>query len=154
MDWFLFFAALAISLTGLATMRSFSADNSFFDKQIIWICAAVMVFFASSLVDYSFLRHTSIIAVLYGVVAVLLMLVLSFGALVKGAQNRFNLGFFAAQPADPAKLILVIVLAKYFARRHVEIAHVKHILISGIYAFVLFALVFLQPDMGSGIIIA
>lgn len=153
-DWFLFFAALAISLAGLATMRSFSTDNAFFERQIIWIVAAVCVFFVSCVFDYGFLRHTSIISALYAIVVALLLLVLSFGALVKGAQNRFNLGFFAAQPADPAKLILVILLAKYFARRHVEIAHVKHIIVSGIYAFILFALVFFQPDLGSGIIIA
>jgi rod shape determining protein RodA len=81
-------------------------------------------------------------------------LVLSFGALVKGAQNRFDLFFFAAQPGEPAKLVLVAILAKYFARRHIEIAYVRHILISGAYAFVPFCLVFLQPDLGSGIIIA
>ena len=44
-------------------------------------------------------------------------------------------------------------MAKYFSRRHIEIANLRHILISGFYAFVLFLLVFLQPDFGSAIII-
>lgn len=153
-DWFLFAAALAISLLGLATMHSSSADNAFFDKQTIWISLAVGVFLISSMFEYRFLRRTQILAAVYACVVFLLVLVLSFGALVKGAQNRFNLGLFALQPADPAKLILVAILAKYFARRHVEIASIKHILISGAYAFILFCLVFLQPDLGSGIIIA
>jgi rod shape determining protein RodA len=87
-------------------------------------------------------------------IIVLLAMVLSFGAIVKGGQNRFNLGLFALQPADPAKLILVMMLAKYFARRHIEIAHIRHILVSGAYSFILFILVFLQPDLGSGIIVA
>src|SRR5262249_40956518 len=115
---------------------------------------AVGVFLVSSMFEYRFLRRTQVLATTYGIILMLLILVLSFGALVKGAQNRFNLGFFALQPADPAKLILVAVLAKYFARRHVEIANYRHILISGAYAFLLFVLVFLQPDLGSGIIVA
>jgi rod shape determining protein RodA len=57
------------------------------------------------------------------------------------------------EPVDPIKLVLVLILAKYFSRRHIDIANVKHILISGLYAFILFTLVFLQPDFGSAMII-
>ena len=152
-DWALLTSALALSLLGLATMYSFSAGNTFFEKQAIWIAFSLAVFFVASMFDYGFLRRTAVVAGLYAWMVALLVLVLSFGALVKGAQNRFNLGAFALQPSDPAKLILVAMLAKYFARRHIEIAHIKHVLLSGAYAFVLFALVFFEPDLGSGIII-
>jgi rod shape determining protein RodA len=153
-DWYLIAAALAVSLLGLATMRSFSAENAFFEKQSIWIAIAFAVFLVSSQIDYSFLRRTQILSALYVGTIALLVLVLFFGALVKGAQNRFDLGFLSLQPSDPGKVLLVALLAKYFARRHIEIAHMRHILVSGAYAFVLFCLVFLQPDLGSGIIIA
>ena len=152
-DPFLFLSALAISLGGLVTMHSFSAENSFFDKQIIWICLSIVVFFAASVPEYGFLRRTPIITALFAMTALLLVLVFFFGSVVKGAQERFNLGFFAVQPSDPAKLLLVLVLAKYFARRHIEIAHIRHILVSGAYASVLFVLVFFQPDFGSALII-
>jgi rod shape determining protein RodA len=153
-DFFLFAAALSISLLGLFTMRSFSAQNDFFDKQIIWICVAVIAFFVASLPDYSFLRRTQVLSGLYMFIIFILALIFVFGSVVKGAQNRFDLGLFFVQPADPAKLILVAVLAKYFARRHVEIKHYRHIIVSGVYALVLFVLVFLQPDFGSALIIA
>lgn len=153
-DWFLFAAVLAISCLGLATMRSFSAQNDFFDRQIIWICIAVIVFFAASLPDYSFLKRTQVLSSLYAIIIFALTLIFVFGSVVKGAQNRFNLGLFFVQPADPAKLILVAVLAKYFARRHIEIKHYRHILVSGAYAGTLFVLVLLQPDFGSALIIA
>lgn len=152
-DWFLLAAALAVSILGLVTMHSFPSQNSFFDKQAVWICVALAVFFIASIPDYGFLKRSSVVATLYIVVIALLGLVLVFGAVVKGAQNRFDLGLFALQPADPAKLILVLVLAKYFARRHVEIAHVRHIVVSGAYAFLMFVFVFFQPDFGSALII-
>src|SRR3954463_12882782 len=94
-DWFLFSAALAISLLGLATMHSFNADNTFFEHQVIWIALATGVFLISSMFEYRFLRRTQILTAIFGIVLFLLILVLSFGALVKGAQNRFDLGFFA-----------------------------------------------------------
>jgi rod shape determining protein RodA len=51
------------------------------------------------------------------------------------------------------KLVVILMLAKYFSRRHVEINNFKHIFISGIYALIPFLLVFFQPDFGSAIII-
>ncbi|MCR4325501.1 MAG: rod shape-determining protein RodA [Patescibacteria group bacterium] len=153
-DWFLLAAAVSISLLGLATMHSFSAENAFFDRQIIWICVALGAFFIASLPDYSFLRRTPVVIGLYVLVVTLLSLVFFFSPIVKGAQNRFSLGFFSVQPSDPAKLLLVMVLAKYFALRHIEIKHIRHILVSGGYAFALFVLIFFQPDLGSAIIIA
>ena len=153
-DWFLLLGAISISLLGLATMHSFSSENVFFDRQIIWISLAVVVFIFASLPNYSFMRRTPILMGLFLTVLVLLFGVLTFGAVVKGATNRFNLGFFAVQPSDPAKLLLIFILAKYFARRHIEIRHIRHILVSGAYAFLLFVLVFFQPDLGSAIIIA
>jgi len=153
-DWFLFASALTVSLLGLATMHSFSGDNAYFEKQVVWIGIAVVVFFVASIPEYRFLRRTPVVVTLFAGIILLLALVFLFGTIVKGAQNRFYLGLFAVQPVDLAKLALVILLAKYFARRHIEIAHIRHILISGAYSFVIFALVFFQPDLGSAIIIA
>jgi rod shape determining protein RodA len=44
-------------------------------------------------------------------------------------------------------------LAKYFSRRHIEIRNVRHIIVSGFYAFVMFALILVQPDLGSALIV-
>jgi rod shape determining protein RodA len=152
-DWPLFISAIAISLAGLVTMNSFVSENSFFERQILWIVLSIIVFLIASHFDYRFLRRSITVTIIFGVTVLLLLLLFVFGDIVKGAQSRFDFGLFAIQPAEIAKLVLIVLLAKYFARRHIEIAHVRHILVSGAYAFVLFALVFLQPDFGSAIII-
>jgi len=152
-DWWILGALVPIIGAGLVTMNSFVSENYFFEKQVLSISIALGVFFIISFIDFRFLRRTSVIVVLFSVIAALLIALFAFGQTFKGAQSWFTLGSFAFQPADFAKLILVFVLAKYFARRHIEIAHVRHILVSGLYAFIFFALVFLQPDFGSAVII-
>lgn len=152
-DWYILAAAVAISLLGLVTMRSFVADHAFFERQLVWIAISVIAFLLASLIDYSFLRRTPIVVGLFVATTGLLALIYVFGTIVLGSQNRFDLGFLAFQPSDPAKLVLAIVLAKYFARRHIEIKHIRHILVSGAYAFLICLLVFFQPDFGSAIII-
>ena len=98
------------------------------------------------------MRNTSVLLVLYGLI-ILVLLALFLGKTTAGVHGWFDFGAFSFQPADIAKVILVLVLAKYFSRRHVEIAHYKHIFISGLYTFCIFVLVALQPDFGSAIII-
>ncbi len=153
-DWVLLIPVFLLVGAGLVTMNAFdSGDNYFFANQRMWILLSVCIMFLLSFVDFRFLRKTSVIVTLYSATVLLLLLLFLAGEITLGAQSRFDFGIFAVQPSDPAKLVLIFLLAKYFSRRHVEIAHIKHILISGFYTLLLFVLVLLQPDFGSAIII-
>ncbi len=152
-DWILFFAILPLLGAGLITMNSFTGENYFFEKQIVWIMVSVGWFFFLSFFDFRFLRRTGVLVTLFLAAMALLLVLLGMGQITKGAQSWFDLGAFSFQPSDPIKVLVILILAKYFSRRHVEIAHVKHIIVSGMYAFIPFILVFLQPDFGSAIII-
>jgi len=152
-DWVAFSCAIALSLLGLVTMDSLSAQNPFFVRQIIWIVLGVGVFFAARGADWRFLRRSGVAASLYALACALLFSLFIVGHVVKGAQSWFNFGLFAFEPAELANLALIVVLAKYFSRRHIEIANIRHVLVSGFYALVLFVVVALQPDFGGSLII-
>jgi len=153
MDWLLFAAILPLIGAGLATMNSFAGDNFLFQKQLISVSVALIVFFVFSFIDFRFLRRTSIITTLYAGVCGLLALLFIIGHVSKGAQSWFRLGVFGFEPADMAKLVLILLMAKYFSRRHIEIANIRHIFVSGFYAGAMFLLVLLQPDLGLAFII-
>jgi rod shape determining protein RodA len=152
-DWTLLLATVPIIGAGLVTMYRFTGENAYFERQVVWVAVAVTIAFILAQMDFRFFRKTVWVTLLYLLGVGALSLVLMFGSVFKGAQGWFNLGLFAVQPADPMKLIVILVLAKYFSRRHIEIANVKHIVISGIYAFIPFFLALRQPDFGSAIII-
>ncbi|MEY3784448.1 MAG: rod shape-determining protein RodA, rod shape determining protein RodA [Candidatus Parcubacteria bacterium] len=152
-DATLFFSVLGLSLMGLVTMYSHVGDNGFFDRQILWITIATIALFLAMIPDYRFLRIGNTAFYLYVATVFFLVLVLVIGEITLGAQSRFDFGFFSLQPSDPAKLVLIIVLAKYFAKRHELIGDFSHIIISGLYAMGVFGLVFIQPDFGSAIIL-
>ncbi|HEY0220645.1 MAG TPA: rod shape-determining protein RodA [Candidatus Paceibacterota bacterium] len=157
-DWILFVAVILICLAGLFTMNSFSGDSGgpdsrFFNRQVVWVLISVFVFVVTSNIDWSFLKNTRVITILFALSVGLLSLLFAIGSVFKGAQSWFDLGVFSFQPIDPIKLVIILILAKYFSRRHIEIANIRHILVSGFYVFVIFLLVFLQPDFGSAIII-
>ena len=152
-DWLLVVFILPILFFGLVTMKSFTEDTPFFSRQLIWILLSFLIFFFLSFIDFRFLKRTEVLVTIFGIFSGLLILLFVAGHVANGAQSWFSFGGFSFQPADMMKLVVILMLAKYFSRRHVEIDNFKHIFISGLYAFVPFLLVFLQPDFGSAIII-
>jgi rod shape determining protein RodA len=90
---------------------------------------------------------------LYLVLIVPLLFLLVLGTAVKGAKSWLSFGSLGIQPIELAKLALIVALAKYFSRRHIEIKNLRHILVSGAYAGLVFVLVALQPDLGGAIIV-
>lgn len=152
-DWWLISSVFLLTLLGLVTMYTFDGDNSYFQKQVWWIIIATCGMTLAIIPDYRFLRNGNTTFYIYLNILFLLFLVLFVGATVKGAQSRFDLFFFSLQPSDPAKLVLIAVLAKYFSKRHELIGDFKHIIISGAYALLIIGLVFIQPDFGSAMIL-
>lgn len=152
-DWVLLSASFAIVFFGLVTMNAFTGENLFFEKQLVSFVVAIVAFFIATRVDTDMLKRTNVLVTLFIIMSVLLVVLFGLGHIAKGAQSWFKLGTFAFQPADAMKLLLILILAKYFSRRHVEIAHFRHIIVSGVYALIPFFLVLLQPDFGSAMIL-
>lgn len=153
-DWILLGAAAALCGLGLITMSSFEATDPFFFRQLIWIAVGMAVFFGASIVDWRFLRRSGVSAGFYGAMLVPLILLVLLGHAVKGAKSWIAIGTLGIEPAEFVNLALIILLAKYFSRRHIEIANFRHILVSGVYAGLVFVLVAVQPDFGGAIIVA
>lgn len=151
-DWALFCSILPLLSAGLVTMRSFTEPNDFFSRQLVWIAVSFALFFTASFIDWRFLRRSDVLFLLFAAICALLSGLFLLGK-IRGVHGWFTFGLFSFQPVEPAKLVLVLVLAKYFSRRHIEIANIRHILVSGFYAFVLFSLVLLQPDFGGAMVI-
>jgi rod shape determining protein RodA len=149
----LFISMLFVLIAGLLTMSSFEGNDAYFWKQGLFILVSLGAFLFASAFEYRFLKQTRVVILIYSVLLGILSLLFVLGKVSKGAQSWFHLGGFSFQPSDLMKLALIIVLAKYFSRRHIEIANIRHIIVSGIYAFIPFVLVVLQPDFGSAMVL-
>jgi len=152
-DWLLVLFIIPVLGAGLVTMNSFVGETSFFDHQLMWIGISFIFLLSFSFIDFRFLKRTDVLVTLFITFSGLLLALFFLGHTAGGAQSWFSFGGFSFQPSDMMKLIVILMLAKYFSRRHIEIGNFKHIFISGLYAFIPFILVFLQPDFGSAIII-
>jgi rod shape determining protein RodA len=152
-DLMLLICIIPIALGGIVTMMSFSESSANALHQVIWFIIGGLVVWAIAHINVRFLRDSRYISLVYIASLMLLVFVLATHK-INGAKSWFSLGGFAFQPVDMVKLLVILMLAKYFSRRHIEIQNIKHLAISALYALLPIGLIMLQPDFGSAMVIA
>jgi len=157
MDWWLIGLAVSLTLFGLISIFSasfFSANFFNFKKQILFLGLGLILMIVFSFLDWKALKENPyLILSLYFLNLLALFLLFFLAPITKGIKGWYKIGPFAVDPAESLKIILIILLAKYFSMRHVEMYKITHILVSGIYGLPAFLLIFFQPDLGSALIL-
>lgn len=152
LDFFLLGAVIVICSIGLISIYSSTGPEAAM-RQLFFILGGFLVYFILSFFDWRSLRENSfLVLAIYLLSIASLIALLLFGPEIRNVQRWFRLGPIMISPAEFAKLALIIILAKYFSMRHVELYKIRHIVLSGVYAFIPTYLVFRQPDMGTAII--
>lgn len=153
-SWPLLAIGVAISLLGILTMDPFGSGSSYAEHQLVSLLVGIGAFIVFATADMGFIRRAPVIVAAYIGSLVLLSALLVFAPTVMGAKSWFSIGPFSIQPADPAKLVFIAVIAKYFSRRHAQIGQFWHVIVSGAYAGAMILLILVQPDLGTAAIFA
>ena len=121
-------------------------------KQIIWFIIGIPIMIAITLIDYKLIAKAS--PFFYGIVLILLILVL-FTNPINGATSWFEIGSFSFQPAEFAKIFVIItfasVIVKIQSKGKDEISRPSKILISLIVVAMPVILIVKQPDYGTAL---
>lgn len=157
LDWGIIICAVLITAFGLAGIYSYGIsqnDFSDFQKQMVFLAAGLALMFLISFFDYRILRNNSyLILILYGICLLLLAGLHFFAPDIRGTRGWYRIGFLSLDPIEPAKIVLIALLAKYFSMRHVEMYKFRHIMVSGLYVLFPAVLVFVKPDLGGVIVL-
>lgn len=157
LDVALFIATVILILLGLITIFSTSyssigTDFLNFKKQIVFSIMGIILMAGAGLFDYRALKNYT--GVFYIIACLLLVAVLFMGTSIRGTSGWFDLGFFNFQPSEFVKIIVIIIMAKYLSVVRSYSSDLKKIIISGIYVSLPVALIFLQPDFGSALVVS
>jgi len=156
-DWILIISALLLCAFGLLSIYSSSlGKNDFlnFKKQFIFIGIGILLMFILSFLDWRILRESPyFILILYFICLLLLLGLFFFAPLTRGVRGWYRTGSFSVDPIEFTKIVLIILLAKYFSMRHMEMYRLKHILLSGLYVLLPSVLIIRQPNLGSAMIL-
>jgi len=157
----IFFDVFALMLLGLtmvmtasSTYSVFKFDNVFylFNSHLFKVFLGIVAIIVFAFIPYEYYRRMSkplIIAT-----TILLIVTLFFAHDIKGAGRWLNIGIISIQPADIAKLALVIYLAVLLESKAATLDSYRNgFLYFFIWIMVVSGLIMLQPNISSGIML-
>lgn len=120
-------------------------------KQIINFLIFFPVMIIIALMDLRILYKYSYL--FYFTIVILLILVALFGHTAMGAKRWLSIGSFRIQPSEPAKIAIVLFLARYFNDiKYENIKNIKYIIPAVMGILFPAALIIKQPDLGTGMV--
>jgi len=157
----IFFDVFALMLLGLTIVMSasstysvFKFDSVFylFNSHLFKVFLGIGAIILFSFIPYEYYRRLSKPLII--LTAVLLVVTLLFAPDIKGAGRWLDLGFITIQPADIAKLVLIVHLAVLLEAKANTIDNYRHgFLYFFIWIMIISGLIMIQPNISSGVML-
>lgn len=162
-DYLLFIAVITLILFGLIMIFSASsiwAEYKFNDsfkyvkQQGLFIIIGIILMNTVSKIDYKWYYKKTNLILLICLFLLVLVLIPGIGSVRNGSRSWFGIGSFGIQPSEFAKLGLIIFTAKYLSQNNKFLKDIrKGVIPILLVLFLIFGLIMLQPDFGTGMII-
>ena len=154
MDWGILICIIILLTVGLVALFSATQGTGYeeFKKQIMWLAISLPMMIILTVIDYHTISKIS--PILYIIIIIALIAVL-FTDSINGATSWFNIGSVSIQPAEFAKVIVVITLAMYISKIQEkgkdQISRPTRLLLSLLIVAVPVLLIIKQPDYGTAL---
>ncbi len=153
-DFLLLVATLLLVFFGVAMIHSATRETPDLQdlpsRQVIWALIGLVLSLMAATMDYRLLEGLQ--KPLYALTIGSLLVVLVVGEVTHGAQ-RWITGS-SLQPSELAKVLVIVTLAQLLANHEEEIGRFRYLLLSIVHVAVPMVLIYLQPHLGTVIVLA
>lgn len=150
----LFGALMIYSASSVWAEYKFNDQYKYLKSQLIFLVLGYLIMILISKFPYQNYKKLSNIIFLVTTSLLVLVLIPGIGTVRNGSRSWFGLGGFGIQPSEFTKLSLIIFTAKYLENNERDLKSIKKgvLPILGVLLLV-FALIMLEPDFGTGVVI-
>ena len=145
--------AMVFSASGMRALDALGDPRYFLGWQSLWALVGLVGMIAATRIDYHRYRVLALPLLVVAIVLLALVLIPGVGTNVNGASRWLRAGPVGLQPAELAKLALILYLAAWLGARRDRITSpgvmVGVLAVTGIFT----GLIFLEPDLGTAIVI-
>lgn len=141
-----FFVAIAGIITLYTQEQIVLESTGRWWKQLMWFGVGIIICFVLRRMNYQVLATYAIPA--YIIILLLLIITLLFAPRINGAKSWLRIGPIGFQASEFAKLISIIVIAKYLEIKEREMEHMQSLIIPSVIAMIPMMLIVIQPDFG------
>ncbi len=154
-DFWLLGAVVLATAFGTTMIRSAVAGNEvllpLINRQIYFALAGIVLIFIVAAIDYRYWMalyrpmHIVILLFLFGLTG--------FGQTAFGAQRWFQVGVLFLQPTEFAKIVAILLLARYFHYTQNKPRDLRWLLGAAFWAFWIVLFILLQPNLSNVVVL-
>jgi rod shape determining protein RodA len=152
-DWTFVAAVAALVVTGTIAMLSAASTTNYYQsilqKHFIALALGSTLFAVTLAFNYQVFQDQS--KFLYGIALALMLAVLVIGTSARGHRAWLRLASFSFQPAELARVLIVLVLADFLDKRARRIADFSTVLMALAIAAPIILLILKQPDFSTAL---
>jgi rod shape determining protein RodA len=154
-DFWLLGAIVLATAFGTTMIRSAVAGNEelipLINRQIYFALVGLVVIFVVAAIDYRY--WISLYIPIYIVMGILLFALFLSAQAVFGAARWFTVGVLFVQPTEFAKIVIILILARYFEKTHDRPRDLRWIAFSLLWVGGLTIWILLQPNLSNVVVI-
>jgi len=155
-DFWLLGAVVLASAFGTTMIRSAVAGNEvllpLINRQIYFALLGLVVIFVVAAIDYRY--WMALYRPMYLVIMVFLVTLTGFGQTAFGAQRWFQVGVLFLQPTEFAKIVAILVLARYFDQTENQPRDLRWLVGAVLWASGIIVLILLQPNLSNVVVLS
>lgn len=153
MDWLLMGTVLALQASGLLALASATYTTGWLKvtRQAMWMLLGWALFVVAMRTDAQ--RWARWAQWLYWLNILCLVIVMFIGHEQYGAQRWVRVGGVTVQPSEFAKLALIVSLATMLSEHRARLTEAAFLFKTGVHVTLPLVLVFLQPDLGTALVL-
>ncbi|WP_047154553.1 putative lipid II flippase FtsW [Aneurinibacillus tyrosinisolvens] len=146
---------MVYSASSVFSLYKFHNDTYFMKKQLMWALIGITAMFSIMNVPYTFFKKSFVPIMVTALFILAAVLIPGIGTRLNGARSWISLGAFSVQPAEFAKLAVIIYLSALIAKKGEHVRHFKKgFMPSMVIVGAFFLIIAKQPDFGSATILA
>lgn len=128
-------------------------DKYFLIRQLIFFLIGLTIFFIVIKIDSNIYQKYRNIIMIISLLLLIIVLIPGIGIVRGGARSWIGFGDISIQPSEFAKLALIIFTANYLEKNKEEISNLKTLIPILFIVLLVFLLIMLEPDFGTGFIL-
>ena len=154
-DYFLFGSVVILCVFGIVMIQSAVAGSvgliQSVQRQIIFVAIGLTVILLTAIIDYHY--WASLSRLMYITTVVFLVIIFVYGTARYGSARWLDTGLILIQPSELGKIVVILVLADYFAETKDENHDIRWVLRSLLITLGIVVWILLQPNLSTSIVI-
>lgn len=144
---------MVYSASNVVALYKYDDAYYFFKRQAIFAGIGISLMILIINLDiYKIYKYTPLIF-LFSIVSLVLVLIPGIGVVRGGARSWIGIGSVSFQPSELAKVSIILLISRYFSKYDKDLLKFKNFILILIIIGLIFGLIMLQPDFGTGLVI-